>query len=98
MKSQQPDKLPHGQRILQFTEHGPSAVPRMVDCCMVEITVTSTAAGGPTGEVDISREPGTRKGASLRGARAADCAAVKIAPRIELCRRILSLFPLHPTW
>ena len=39
-----------------------------------------------------------REGTSLRGARAADCAAEKTASRRELCRNILSAFPPQPTW
>ena len=74
MKFQQPDKLPHGQRIfflLQFAERGPDFQqhPGMVDRCMVEITVTSSAAG--LGEVDISRSAlrGWDKGGSFSSRR-----------------------------
>ena len=44
------------------------------------------------------RELGIKDDTSLRGARAADWAAEKIASRRELCRAILSPLPPHPTW
>ncbi len=45
-----------------------------------------------------AQEPGINEGASLRGSRAADCAAEKSVSWLESCRWILSPFPLHPTW
>ena len=80
------------------------AAPLTVARCIVEITVTSKAAGWPRFQqgrkMSAGRlwELGMRDGTSLRGASAADWAAEKTASRSALCLRILSPFPPHPTW
>ena len=83
---------------------GVEAAPCKVSCCRGEITWTSNAAGQPRLQVGRSMsaglewESGTRLGASLVGAKAADRAAENRTSCMALCRAILSPLPPQPTW
>ena len=50
----------------------------------------------PIWEIDICRT--ALRAGDERGTNAAEQAELKMASRMELCRRILSPFPSHPTW
>ena len=83
---------------------GVRAASATVRTCSGLITCTSRAAGRP--RLQLGRktsagracEPGTRPGASLVGARAADWAAEKMTSLVALWRAIRSPLPPHPTW